>query len=311
MITPTALRAAYLVGDTIRLATTGTSGRPRWVVRTAASWVDSFSVVAALCGLSAASRVWVPGPREASMNAYAVCLADYVGAALVDEPGSATHLFCTPAGLVDLLARRCHPLVVVVAGDRLPGPLARRAVDAGHVVHHYYGAAQLSFVAWGTDADSLRLFPRVRAETRDGELWVSSPWLCRREEGPAPVLRSMRCDGELWMSVRDRGSVLADGRLGVTGRSDAVTVAGTTVVLADVEAALRPYAQGEVVVTGRHHWRFGAVPVAVCTQRVDAETLPEVARRVLPASHRPRAWSVRATLPVTPAGKVDRARIAR
>ena len=48
MITPAALRSAYATGDTIRVATSGTSGAPRWVVRTAASWVDSFAVVARL-----------------------------------------------------------------------------------------------------------------------------------------------------------------------------------------------------------------------------------------------------------------------
>ena len=51
MITPAALRSAYATVDTIRVATSGTSGAPRWVVRTAASWVDSFAVVAGLCGL--------------------------------------------------------------------------------------------------------------------------------------------------------------------------------------------------------------------------------------------------------------------
>ena len=157
------------------------------------------------------------------------------------------------------------PLVVVVAGDRLPPRLATRAEAAGHTVHHYYGAAQLSFVGWGRDADSLRLFPEVRAEARDGELWVSSPWLCLREEGDPPVLRSEVTDGRPWMSVGDRGSVSADGRLVVAGRADAVTTGGATVVLADVEAALRPYARGEVVVVGRPHQRLGMVLEAVCT----------------------------------------------
>ena len=96
MITPAALRSAYATGDTIRLATSGTSGRPRRVVRTAASWVDSFPVVADLCALVPESRAWVPGPVVASMNAYAVCLVDHVGATLVDGPGPASHVFCTP-----------------------------------------------------------------------------------------------------------------------------------------------------------------------------------------------------------------------
>lgn len=313
MITTAALQTAYARGDTICVTTSGTSGAARRVIRTAASWVDSFAVVAGLCGLSAASRAWVPGPLEASMNAYARCLVDHVGARAVDDHRSATHVFCTPTVLAELLDHdHDHdPWTVVVAGDRLAPPLADRATADGHTVHHYYGAAQLSFVGWGRDAESLRLFPAVQAREIDGELWVASPWLCLREElvdgGAAPVLRSVTWDGVRWLTVGDRGSVSVDGRLVVHGRADAVTTGGATVVLADVESVLRPYARGDVVVVGRPHPRLGAVLVAVCTDAEDAGALPGIARRLLPASHRPRLWSVRAALPVTAAGKVDRA----
>jgi acyl-coenzyme A synthetase/AMP-(fatty) acid ligase len=309
VITPAALRSAYGTGDTIRVPTSGTSGAPRWVVRTAASWVDSFAVVARLCGLGRASRAWVPGPATASMNAYAVCLVDHVGASLVVGPGDATHVFCTPAALATLVDGDHGALVVVVAGDRLSPGLADTAARAGLTVHHYYGAAQLSFVAWGRDAESLRPFPEVDVDVRDGELWVSSPWLCRHEDGDPAILRSELRDGRTWMTVGDRGSVSSDGRVVVAGRADAVTTGGVTVVLADVEGVLRPYARGEVVVVGRPHPRLGAVLVAVCTDPADADALPAIARRTLPASHRPRRWSVIDALPVTVAGTVDRDRI--
>ncbi|HEU5486800.1 MAG TPA: o-succinylbenzoate--CoA ligase [Microlunatus sp.] len=310
MIEPAELRAAYASGDTIRLPTSGTTGRPRWVERTAASWVDSFEVVARLCALSAASRVWVPGPVAASMNAYALCLADHVGARVAAASAEASHGFCTPAALDALLERDAPPLTLVVAGDRLSAAAADRAEAAGHTVHHYYGAAQLSFVAWGRDGETLRLFPGVRAEGWDGVLWVSSPWLCQREEGPSPVLRRQVRGGRLWMSVGDRGSVDGDGCLTVAGRLDTVTTGGATVVLADVEAALRPYADGEIVVVGRPHRTLGSVLVAACTDPGDVERLPAVARRELPASHRPRAWSLLDAVPLTSSGKIDRSRIA-
>ena len=309
MISPAALRDAYAAGQTIRIATSGTSGRPRWVVRTAASWVDSFPVVARLCALTRSSRAWVPGPVEASMNAYAICLADQVGAARVRDPAEASHVFCTPAALA-ALDRELAPLTVVVAGDRLAPALADRAEALGHTVHHYYGAAQLSFVGWGRDAETLRLFPEVRAGTRAGVLWVCSPWLCLREEGPAPVLRTDVREGRVWMSVGDRGRLDGADRVVITGRPDAVVTGGATVVLADVEATLRPYASGEVVVVGRPHPRLGAVLVAVCTQACDLESLPVIARRELPSAHRPRVWSLVAELPRTAAGKVDRSRVA-
>lgn len=309
MITPAELREAYAAGDTIRLPTSGTAGRPRWVVRTAASWVDSFLVVAGMCGLTAASRTWVPGPIEASMNAYAICLADHVGSRLVHDHREATHAFCTPSRLSQLLNQKLDPLTFVIAGDRLASALAQRAVDAGHTVHHYYGAAQLSFVAWGRDADSLTLFPEVAAMTVDGELWVTSPWLCLREEGTEPVLRTAERANHTWMTVGDRG-IISDNHLTVAGRPDAVTTGGATVILADVEATLRPHARGEVVIVGRPHAELGSVLVAFCTHADDLRTLPPIARAELPASHRPRRWSLVETLPLTPAGKVDRSALA-
>ena len=50
---------------------------------------------------------------------------------------------------------------VTVAGDRLTARLRDRARAAGAEVSHYYGAAELSFVAWGQHAGDLRPFPDV------------------------------------------------------------------------------------------------------------------------------------------------------
>ena len=44
-----------------------------------------------LTGLTAASRVWVPGPLAATMNLFAAVHATVAGAALVDDPADATH----------------------------------------------------------------------------------------------------------------------------------------------------------------------------------------------------------------------------
>ena len=146
----------------------------RSVVRTTDSWVSSFDAVASLAGLTSSSRLWVPGPLTATMNLFAAVHAAFLGALLVDSPGQATHAFLTP----HLLARHLPDLdgvTVVVAGDRLSPAHHDRAVAAGATVHHYYGAAELSFVAWGAHADDLRPFPGVEVSVRAGEVWVRSP----------------------------------------------------------------------------------------------------------------------------------------
>ena len=57
---------AHEHGELISLQTSGTTSRPRSVVRTTASWVDSFPHVSRLTGIDRHSRVWVPGPLAAT-----------------------------------------------------------------------------------------------------------------------------------------------------------------------------------------------------------------------------------------------------
>jgi long-chain acyl-CoA synthetase len=164
-----AVLAAHAEGRRISLATSGTTTRPRSVVRTAASWVDSFPAVSQLTGIGPGSRVWVPGPLTASMNLFAATHARDVGATVTTAPAGATHACLTPAALVRALDDGVDVtgLHVVVAGDRLRRVLAGRATAAGARVSHYYGAAELSFVAWGSDEEDLRAFPGVDLEIRD------------------------------------------------------------------------------------------------------------------------------------------------
>jgi len=313
-----ALFAAHRIGGLVSLRTSGTTARPREVIRTAASWVDSFPVVADLIGLTESSRAWVPGPIGATMNLYAAALATYRGAALADSPRQASHAFLTPAGLFQLVTEPAQTdLHVVIAGDRLGTDLADLAERRGWRVSHYYGAAQLSFVAWGRDEASLRPFPGVAVEGRsDGGLWVSSPWLCEQEIAPEDAPASLQVNiepgsGRRWATVGDRGRVTDDGRVVVHGRDDVILTGGATVLVSDVEAALRPAARGEVYVVPRSHDQLGSVVVAVCTDIDDLGRLARHARTSLVGPFRPRRWMHRARLPLTAAGKVDRAALAR
>ena len=312
-----ALLAAHRIGGRVSLRTSGTTAGPREVIRTAASWVDSFPLVAELIGLTKSSRAWVPGPIGATMNLYAAALAAYRGASLADSPRHASHAFLTPAGLLKLVTEPAPTdLHVVIAGDRLGTGLADLAEGRGWRVSHYYGAAQLSFVAWGRDEASLRPFPEVSVQARsDGCLWVSSPWLCEREIAPEDAAASLQVQietssGRRWATVGDRGYVAADGRVVVLGRADVILTGGATVHVGDVEAVLRPAARGEVYVVPQPHDRLGSVVVAVCTDVGDIDRLARHARTSLLGPFRPRRWVHRAELPLTAAGKVDRTVLA-
>ena len=288
------------------LRTSGSLAAPRAVVRTTDSWVDSFEAVSRLAGIDAAATLWVPGPLTASMNLFAVVHAAFAGAARTESPETATHAVLTPATLATALDR--HDLsgrTVVVAGDRLGTGLHERAGAAGAVVHHYYGAAELSFVAWGPHAGALRLFPGVRARVRAGEVWVRSPYLC---DGYAGAAGPLRRDADGFATVGDRGELDGD-RLTVHGRAGAVTTGGATVQVADVERALKPAARGDVVVIGVPHQDLGAVVAAVLTDPGDKAILAEVARESLAPPARPRLWFHCRDLPLTDTGKLDRSRL--
>jgi acyl-CoA synthetase (AMP-forming)/AMP-acid ligase II len=148
-----AFRELARVDGRLALPTSGTTGAARTILRTTRSWTDSFPTVSRLTGLTATSRVWLPGPLTATMNLFAAVHADWAGAHLVDALAEATHLHLTPARLDALLCADAglSGRVIVVAGDALDPDLRRCAETAGATVAHYYGAAELSFVAWGAD----------------------------------------------------------------------------------------------------------------------------------------------------------------
>ena len=304
-----AVLSAYTQGARISLRTAGTSAWPRSVVPTAASWVDSFPAVSRLTGIGPGARVWVPGPLWASMNLFAATHARAVGAAVVTTPAGATHACLAPTAVIATLddGVDVSGMHLIVAGDRLRRDLARRAAVAGARVSHYYGAAELSFVGWGSDEEDLGAFPGAELDVRDGVIWVRSRYLSEGYlDGGGPF--TTRADG--YATVGDRGR-LADGVLTVTGRGDAVVVTGGALVLVgDVERALSRVCGADVVVVGVPHPRFGQLVAAVSTDPAAAAAARAAARTVLAPAQRPRLWFHLPRWPVTAAGKVDRTAIA-
>ena len=304
-----AVLSAYADGRRISLTTSGTTARRREVVRTAASWVDSFPAVSQLTDIGSGSRVWLPGPLTASMNLFAAVHARFTGAAVVTAPFGATHACLTPTALAGALADGVDlaGMHLVVAGDRLGRGLGRRAAAAGCRVSHYYGAAELSFVAWGSDEHDLRAFPGVQLQIRDGVIWVRSPYLSLGYLGAAGPFTTGP-DG--FATVGDRGRLTA-GVLTVGGRGgESVVTGGATVLVDDVEEALRRAAGGEAVVVGVPHPRLGQLVAAVFTDRDALSAARAAAPARLAPSHRPRRWFLVPRWPVTAAGKVDRAALA-
>ncbi|PSK97853.1 acyl-CoA synthetase (AMP-forming)/AMP-acid ligase II [Haloactinopolyspora alba] len=319
--------------------TSGSSGRPRAVVRSAASWVDSYDAVSALTGITPADTVLVPGSPATSLTAFAALHTLAVGATLQLAPdwSDSAVAACLPGVDVAHLVPHALDAVVgriaagdqtrlrtaVVGGAALPDGLRERAAAAGVDVLAYYGAAELSFVAVDTDGTGLRPFPGVRIDVRQrsgadgdgtGELWVRSPWLAHGYLAGAPG--PLRWDENGWASVGD----LADPGppLRLRGRADGAVLTGAaTVVPEDVEAVLSQVpGVRDVVVVGTRHERLGAVVTAVVEHRTrdDGPAAPRAAleaaaRRGLAPAQRPRRWVAVGSLPRTPSGKPARTAI--
>lgn len=305
--------------------TSGSTGRPRAVVRSWASWQRSFAPFTTVTGIGAGDVVAVPGPLSSSLflfaavhalesGARAVLTSQWQPAAAVAAIADATAVHLTPTMLAAVLDRAPAALAdtaVVCAGARLTEPLAARAVAAGARLTHYYGAAELSFVAAGGHEHDLRPFPGVSVEVRAGEIWVRSGYVAA---GYLGVSGPLRTDAAGWATVGDLGGQDAAGRLHVTGRGDQLVVSGgASVPVEDVEAALQAVLPGrEVVVLGLPHPQLGEVVTAVV---VDDDVLPtrdELRRRLaglLEPAYRPRRWLAVAELPRTHAGKPARGRL--
>ncbi|MFF2623216.1 AMP-binding protein [Oerskovia jenensis] len=314
----------------------GSTGRPRAVVRTRGSWAGSFPAAARLTGTRPEDTVLVPGPLASSLYCFAAVHALATGACVQLAKGDAaiTTALAT-SDVVHLVPSALEPILdateagapsrlrtAVVGGASLPDDVRERAARAGVGVVTYYGAVELSFVAIDTDGTGLHPFPGVEVEVRElpgatlGEVWVRSPWVAQgylaRATGP------FRREGE-WCTVGDLAEVPTSGSGGaplvLRGRGDgAILTGGATVVPEDVEVVLRAIPGVEdVVVVGTPHRRLGAVVTAVvqCADRPGLRAhLERVARASLSSAQRPRHWYGVRALPRTPSGKAARGAIS-
>ncbi|MBE1878469.1 acyl--CoA ligase [Myceligenerans sp. TRM 65318] len=306
--------AAVPPGTAWATLTSGSSGTPRVVLRTAESWSSSWSEVSALLGASDEDRVLCPAPPSSSLTLFSLAHALEGGGprpVLGRSAAGATCFHGTPQGLRELLAADGPPTVrtALVGGSHLDPALRAAAEARGIRVVAYYGAAELSFVALD-DGSGLRPFPGVHVEIRSGQLWVRSPYTALGYLGrPGPL----RVDGD-WATVGDLAEITG-GALRLRGRADgAIVTASATVIPEEVEVALRTVPEvGDAVVFGLPARVVGELVAALIEPvdtGVDVATLRRAAAALLAPASRPRVWFT-GQIPRTPAGKPARAETLR
>jgi long-chain acyl-CoA synthetase len=311
--------------------TSGSSGAPRRIRRSHASWIAGFRVNAGLFGTGPGTRVGVLGGLAQSMALHAALEALHLGAEahLLDglRPDRqaalllarrVTVLWATPAQLRLLLETRAAPMPgvahVISGGSKLDPATASglAGLFPAAQVTEFYGAAETSFITLtdeGTPEGSVgRPYPGVEIEVRGGTIHVRSPYLAEGYATPVPGGAEW-CGG--WVSVGEIGR-MEGGYLFLSGRAGRmVTVADRNVFPEEIEsflmtlpgvtrAAVLPRPDGlrghviEAVVAGGE----AASILRACRDRLGPLIAP---RRV----HRVADW------PLLPSGKTDLAALAR
>ncbi len=307
--------------------TSGSTRQPRLILRSDASWSASYATIADLLDLTPESIVFVPMHLVSSMAVFSVAMARATGHGVrfprlrqlgAGDLDGVTHVHATPSlfgRILDLIEGGArHDLrVALIGGAVLDASMRRRASSAGIRVVTYYGAAELSFVAFDADGTGLKVFPGVETRVALGRLWVRSEYLAAcyagNTDGPLVI------DAEGWATVGDLASLDEDGRLRLRGREDgAILSAGATVIPEEVEAVLRgvPGVRDAVVFGSAVHGNDSLVTAVVELEtgaQLTEATAREHVRSALMLPHRPRLWYRMESIPLTASGKPARSRV--
>ncbi len=316
--------------------TSGTSGRPRGVLLSAAALAASAEASRRRLGLGRGDR-WYASLGLAHVGGLAlVTRAAALGASLVTTPrfdaeafdrlvdaGEVTHASLVPAMLRQVLElREGRPFpgtfrCALLGGAHTPRPLLDRALAAGVPVALTYGMTETTSQAAtaapelvrrkpgtvGTALDGVRLLV-----AEDGEILVRGDTLALGYLGDdAPIPGE---DG--WLHTGDLGERDDDGDLWVTGRrAERIVTGGVNVDPAEVEDVLRLHdGVADAAVTGVPDADWGEVVAAAVVRRAgawpDPGELEALARERLTTAKIPRRWAFVEAIPRNPNGKVAR-----
>ena len=241
--------------------TGGTSGAPKVILRSQASWVASFKTNAAQFGYRPQDSIAVLGGLNHSLALYGVLEGVHLGlsvhilSALRPSDQSAqlrahrcSVLYATPTQLRMLPATM--PLAdvrLILCGGGSLGAQTRRHITAlcpNAALHVFYGAAETSFVTMSDDnapeGSVGRAYPDVEIAVRNpddtgtGVIWVRSPYLFEGYlQGESDHTRR---DGD-WLTVGEYGHINPEGYLFLQGRAGrVVNFADTTIFPEALEA---------------------------------------------------------------------------
>jgi acyl-CoA synthetase (AMP-forming)/AMP-acid ligase II len=344
--------------------TSGSTGLPKGFRRHHQSWTESFRVCLEAFGVDAGGRILAPGRDSHSLFLFGMLLGLWTGGGVVVQErfsasaaldtlaeGHTPSLISTPSQLILMLEVARHKSLqpfeavrlILISGARW---MRHRTADLRGLfprarIIEFYGASETSFIAWmdsdenapaavvGHPFSNVELQLRaVPGEDAVGLIYVRSPMLFMDYVGDGQDATAALRDGD-WLSVRDLGTLDAEGRLCLAGRQNRMIVTqGKNLFAEELESVLEAHpAIALASVHGMDDARRGALVVAIlhwagdsasgnqaqssAVNRPDALQLMAWCRQRLEAFKAPKKFFVCAHWPRTAGGKTEHAVLAR
>lgn len=232
----------------------GTTGTPKLVLRDHISWLKAFPQQSRIFNLHCQDRLFLVGSLAYSANLNACLHMLFTGGTVVFSRSkmprtwvrqisehNISALFMVPANY-RILVKNIHEqnakiTSVVTGGAKIDVDTVKILADrfpSARIVE-YYGASEVGHVSYADKEDLLarpdsvgRLFPGVHVQSKEGVIWVQSPYVI-------PALRPQT-------STEDRGYVDKEGFLVLSGRTqDIINCGGLKIFAGQMENLLRTY----------------------------------------------------------------------
>lgn len=307
------------------ILSSGTTGKPKLLWRTEASWTDGYPEQNAVFGIRSDSRLFFHGSLGFTGNLSALTAVFFAGGAGVTvrrhhprawlravRSAGANALYLLPVKLRQwvLLNEPAPQILSLFTGSQALDPgltAALRRLFPNARCTLYYGAGELSHIThcslaeWEREPGIVgRPFPSVTIAIEGDRILVTTPY--------GVIGTQPRAD------IGDRGEWTATGMLRFSGRSEAViNCGGKTLSVPAIEAALRRLpAFADVAVFAVPDPLRGEVPAAAYVPTDPAVQPSQAAAAAgLAPLERPRYWLRYAALPLNSCSKIDLPQLQR
>lgn len=325
--------------------TSGTSGNPKFFVRTHRSWLLSFKEMEEVFPIDATKSISAPGPLTHSLS---LCMATYAlhrGATFYAmEQFDATILyekitaetvdviFVVPSMLYDLvkMPRTMSSITYISAGDMLQAKMYEqtKTVYPNRSLFEYYGASELSYITYKNEVIHQKKqnvtglpFPSVTVTICNdngkpvqfgeiGKIFVKSPFACSQY-----ISDHILEENEYGICVGDLGFIDNAGYVSFIGRENNMIISGGhNIYPVEIERVIHSNDQVEqAVVIGVPHEKFGQIAVAYIQLRSHeptvVSTIKKLCRQTLPRYKRPKKYVIVEAFPRTNTGKIIRSEL--